>query len=94
MLRFIQDAQSLCVEAEALVDNLMMVLSPKIPIAQKLIQMLYVAQDDELREKGINDHKQLIKRTNVFINQHKIVMHTSAALETLQVVVLTIKQSI
>lgn len=75
MLRFIQEAQSICVETDALVDSLMVILSPKIPIAQELIQMLYAAQDDELREKGINDRKQLIKKTNAFINHHKMVVH-------------------
>lgn len=94
MLRFIQEAQSLCVEVKALINSSMVVLSPKIPVAQYLMQILYVVQDDELREKGINDCKQLIKRTNVFINHHRMVVHVSVALEPLQIDVSTTKQQI
>lgn len=56
--------------------------------------MMYVAQDEELREKGITNRKQLIRRTNVFINNHRVIMHVSAVLEPLQILVLDIKQRI
>lgn len=81
-------------EAEALVNSLMVVLAPKIPVARVLIQMLYAAQDDELREKDIVDRKQVIKRMNFFINHHIMVMHVSFALELLQISISDIKQHI
>lgn len=43
--------------------------------------MLYAAQDEELRVKGITNHWQFIKKTNSFINHHRVIMHVSAALE-------------
>lgn len=78
-------------EVEALVNSLMVFLGSKIPVAQDLIQMLYATQDDELGEKGIADRRQLIKRTNVFTNHHRMVMHISVALRPLQIFILDIK---
>lgn len=37
MLRFISEAQSLCVEANALISSSMLVIGPKFPVAQDLI---------------------------------------------------------
>lgn len=56
--------------------------------------MLYVAPDEELRAKGITNHKQLIRKTNVFINQHRVIMHVSATLNPLKISVLDIKQCV
>lgn len=53
------------------------------PMAHALIQMLYAAQDEELREKGIADCRQLIKKMNVFINHHRVIMHILVVLEPL-----------
>lgn len=94
MLRFIREAQSLCIKVGALVNISMVILGPKIPMAQDLIQMLYATQDEELREKGITDHRQMIKKTNVFINHHRVIMHVSVELEPLQISILDIKQCI
>lgn len=85
MLRFIREVQSLCTKVGTLINSSMLVIGPKLIMAQDLILMLYVAQDEELREKGIADHRQFIRKTNVFINQHRVIMHMSAVLEPLQI---------
>lgn len=70
----------------------MLVIGPKFLIAQGLIQLLYSAQDEGLREKGIADRRQLIRKMNVFINRHRIIMQASTTLAPLQFLVLDIKQ--
>lgn len=62
MLRFLSDAQSLCIEANAFINSSMLVIKSKFPIAQNITQLLYSAQDEKLREKGIADRWQLIKK--------------------------------
>lgn len=94
VLWFPSDAQSLCDEVGYLINNSMLIIGLKFPIAQTLIQLLYSALKEELREKGIADHRQLIKRTNVFINHHRIIMKVSAALAPLQFSVPDIKQRV
>lgn len=94
MLRFIREAQSLYIKAQALVNKFMVILSPKIPMAQDLIQILYAPQDEELRAKGITDRRQLIKKMNIFINNHRVIMHVAMTLEPLEISILHIKQCI
>lgn len=94
VLRFLSDAQTLCTEAGHLINNSMLIIGLKFPIAQNLIQLLYSALKEELKEKGIADRRQLIKRTNVFINRHRIIMQVSAALVPLQFSIPDIKRRV
>lgn len=51
MLRFLREVQSLYAEASALINSSILVIGPKLPVAQELIQMLYAGHNEELREK-------------------------------------------
>ncbi|XP_059077900.1 uncharacterized protein LOC131072842 [Cryptomeria japonica] len=94
MLRFLNDAQSLRTKASALIRSSMLVIGPKLSMAWDLVHLLHSAQDEELKEKGIVDHLQLIRRMNVFINRHREIMQALEALAPLQFSVPDIKQHI
>lgn len=94
MLRFLGEAQSLCAGVDALIDNITLFISPKLHVAQSFIQLLYAASDEELRAKGVVDRKQLIRKANIFINQHRATMQASTTLESWRISIPNIKRRV
>lgn len=94
MLRFLGEAQSLCVGAGVLTDRVALLIGPKLPISQRLIQWLYAASDEDLVAKGVTDHKQLIRRANLFINHHKASMQALTTLNSLRISISDIERRV
>lgn len=94
MLRFLGEVQFLCARAGALIDNITLFIGPKLPVAQSLTQLLYVASDEELKAKGVAYLKQLIRKANIFINQHRETMQASTTLESFKISVPVIKRHV
>lgn len=87
VLRFLGEAQSLCARVRVLIDRVILLIASNLPMAQRLIQWLYVTNDEDLVVKGVADHKQFMRRVNIFINHHKAAMKVLTILNSLMILV-------